>query len=357
MAIFMKGLAINKRFFFQVVKPLLDQNYSDLQYACGLIGPGSDVLGADDLTSRDHNWGLRLIIFLQDKDVNRKNELNDFFSSKLPKTFENIDVNWSDPSEEDGSRTPTPTKGKINHNITFFTINEYIQYHFKVENLENLTDEQWLLISEQKLLEFVSGEIFKDSFGSITALRKKMSYYPTSIKVLNLLGEWRAIQSEIAFIGRTRMLYDEVGSHLITCRIINRLMRISFILENKYIPYAKWLGSKFYYLQVARELLPLFQQIISSSDWEERENNLVECYLYLAQEMKKLDLISSEIVEKFYYSRPIKVINIQDILNDLENNKGKNHDQKFRRGSINQIIPISDTIDDSSYLKNLFQNL
>ena len=353
----MKGLAINKRFFFQVVKPLLDQNYADLQYACGLIGPGSDVLGVDDLTSRDHNWGLRLIIFLQEKDKNRTKDLSDFFSSKLPKTFENIDVNWSDPSKEDGSRTPTPTKGKINHNITFFTISEYIQYHFGLNTLENLPDEQWLMISEQKLLEFVSGEIFHDSFGSISALRKKLIYYPTSIKTLNLLGEWKAIASEIAFIGRTRMLYDEVGSHLIICRIINRLMRISFILENKYIPYAKWLGSKFYYLQLARELLPLFQQIISSSEWEERENNLIECYLYLAQEMKKIGLISTEIVEKFFYSRPIKVINIQDIIDDLQSKIDDSLVKRFCWGSINQIIPISDTIDDKQYLKNLFQIL
>lgn len=352
----MKGLAINKRFFFQVVKPLLDQNYSDLQYACGLIGPGSEVLGLDDLTSRDHNWGLRLIIFLQEQDKDRSTEIKDLFSSKLPKSFENIDVNWSEPAE-DGSRFPTPSKGKLNHNITLYTINEYIQHHFGLETLENLTEEQWLLISEQKLLEFVSGEIFHDSFGSITTLRKKMSYYPFSIKLLILLGEWKAIASEIAFIGRTRMLYDEVGSHLIICRIINRLMRISFILENKYVPYAKWLGSKFYYLQLARELLPLFQQIISSSEWEERENNLIECYLYLAQEMKKLDLIATTAVEKFFYSRPIKVINIQDIIDDLQAKIDKNLVSRFQWGSVNQIIPISDTIDDKNYLKNLLQIL
>ena len=352
----MKGLAINKRFYFQVVKPLIEKKYVGLKYACGLLGPGSDVLGLDDLTSRDHNWGLRLLIFIQDADISKKTEIIEFLSGNLPKTFENIDVNWSEPAE-DGSRTPVPAKGKINHNITIYTINEYIKNHFGIDTVETLPDEAYLSISEQKLLEFVSGEIFYDSFGMITSLRKKLSYFPFSIKIINLIGEWKAIESEIAFIGRTRMLYDEVGSQIIACRLINRMMRIGFILENKYIPYAKWIGSKFYYLQIARELLPIFQQIISTSNWEERENGLIECYIILAQEMKKLGLISSQISEMFYYSRPQKIINIHDIIKDLSTKIDASLIKKYTWGSINQIIPISDTIDDKDYLLNLLKTL
>lgn len=350
----MKGLAINKRFYFHVVKPLLDKNYPQLQYACGLIGPGSDVLGIDDLISRDHNWGLRLIVFLEEKDLKLKNEISEYLSSNLPRVFETIDVNWSSNLADDGSRTPAPTKGKINHNITFYSIPEYLSNHFGVYSVESLKEEEWLLISEQKFLEFVSGEIFFDSIGKITDLRKIFNYYPFTIKIINLIGEWKAIASEIAFVGRTRMLYDDVGSLLIASRLINRMMRISFILENQYIPYAKWIGTKFYYLHLARELLPLFRQILAASGWEEREDCLVQCYLYLAQEMKKLDLISSQITEIFYYSRPQKVININDIINDLSQKIDPAMVRKYCWGSINQIIHISDTIDDRNYLKNLF---
>ena len=125
----MKGLAINKRFFFQVVKPLLDKKFGSLKYACGLLGPGSDVLGLDDLTSRDHNWGLRLFLFLQEEDISKKNEISEYLSNTLPKTFESIDVNWSKPDPKDGSITPEPAKGKINHNIQIFTVNEFVQHH------------------------------------------------------------------------------------------------------------------------------------------------------------------------------------------------------------------------------------
>jgi hypothetical protein len=130
-----------------------------------------------------------------------------------------------------------------------------------------------------------------------------------------------------------------------------------FILENKYVPYAKWLGSKFYYLQLARELLPIFQDIISSTDWEDRENKLIECYLLLAQEMKRIGLISANIVETFYYSRPQKVINVWDIIKDLQSKLNSEFVKKYSWGSINQVIQISDTIDDKDYLENIFQAL
>lgn len=350
----MKGLAINKRFYSTIVKPIIDINFSGLKYACGLIGSGSEVLGIDDLTSRDHNWGLRLLIFLEGKDINLKQKISNVLSKELVDTFEGINTNWS-TSAEDGSRTPVPSNGEIDHNIAIFNIPEYLQLHFGFMEIANLTDEQWLMISEQKLLEFVSGEIFYDSVGEITNLRTQMNYYPSQIKMLNLLGEWKAIASEIAFIGRARMLYDEIGTHLIACRLINRMMRISFILEDQYIPYAKWFGSKFYYLNLAKRLLPLFQQIISTSNWEEREDCLVKGYLVLTNEMKKLNLINIEIKEIFFYTRPQKIINIMDLITNLSLKLDKELIKRYSWGSINQIIPISDIIDDKNYLSNLFK--
>ena len=61
-----KGLELAKRFYLECVKPLIEERIPEIdrQYAAGLIGFGSDVLGNDDEWSKDHEWGPRLIIFL-----------------------------------------------------------------------------------------------------------------------------------------------------------------------------------------------------------------------------------------------------------------------------------------------------
>ena len=44
----MKGLDLCRGFFFETMKPIMDQYFPGLTYSAGLIGYGSDVLGYDD---------------------------------------------------------------------------------------------------------------------------------------------------------------------------------------------------------------------------------------------------------------------------------------------------------------------
>jgi hypothetical protein len=47
-----------------VVRPVLDEHRPPVPRAASRIGNGSDVLGLDDQMSCDHDWGLRLQIFV-----------------------------------------------------------------------------------------------------------------------------------------------------------------------------------------------------------------------------------------------------------------------------------------------------
>ena len=58
------GLELSRRFYWEAVRPLLDDYAPGLPHAAALIGPGSEVLGFDDLTSTDHHWGPRVLLFL-----------------------------------------------------------------------------------------------------------------------------------------------------------------------------------------------------------------------------------------------------------------------------------------------------
>jgi hypothetical protein len=58
------------------------------------------------------------------------------------------------------------------------------------------------------------------------------------------------------FIERAAMAGDELGAHVILARLVRDAMRLAFLLERRYAPYSKWLGSAFATLPVAGELLP-----------------------------------------------------------------------------------------------------
>ena len=47
MTVFVSGLHLSRRFFQEVVRPLLANAFPNLRYAAGLLGPGSEVLGFD----------------------------------------------------------------------------------------------------------------------------------------------------------------------------------------------------------------------------------------------------------------------------------------------------------------------
>ena len=56
----MAGLELARAFYREAVAPLLGST----PHAAALLGPGSEVLGFDDLVSTDHGFGPRVQIFM-----------------------------------------------------------------------------------------------------------------------------------------------------------------------------------------------------------------------------------------------------------------------------------------------------
>jgi hypothetical protein len=61
----MPGLALSEMFYEQAAAPILREHFPGLAYSAALIGWGSEVLGYDDRTSTDHNWGRGSFYFFQ----------------------------------------------------------------------------------------------------------------------------------------------------------------------------------------------------------------------------------------------------------------------------------------------------
>jgi hypothetical protein len=82
----MKGLEIAKEFYSSWGKEYLEKSFPELveRVAVGRIS-GSDVIGADDEISKDHNWGPQFTIFLSDKDHAKHGEkLSEVMNAEAP---------------------------------------------------------------------------------------------------------------------------------------------------------------------------------------------------------------------------------------------------------------------------------
>lgn len=52
MSVFLPGLELSRRFYEELVKPLLEEAFPALPYVSALVGPGSEVLGFDTFGSK-----------------------------------------------------------------------------------------------------------------------------------------------------------------------------------------------------------------------------------------------------------------------------------------------------------------
>lgn len=107
-----------------------------------------------------------------------------------------------------------------------------------------------------------AGEVFHDDAGELTDVREWLTWYPDDVWRYLLRCAWRRIGQEEAFVGRAAEVGDELGSRIVAARLARDLMRLGFLLERRYAPYAKWLGSAFARLDAAHEVRPALERAL-----------------------------------------------------------------------------------------------
>lgn len=252
---FVPGRDLSRTFYLEAVRPVLDQHFPDLPHSAALLGRGSEVLGYDDAMSRDHNWEPRVIIFLTDDDYRRYGDtLGETLARRLPERFHDQ---------------------QTAHRV--ITVRSYLREQLDVDVDHELEPEDWLSISEQQLLMFTAGAVFHDDAG-LQDVRDRFSYYPRDIWLYLMVAGWWRIHPEANLAGRAGSVGDELGSALIGAQLVRDLMRLCFLFERRYAPYAKWFGTAFSRLRCAAELSPLLQRVLQTDGWKEREEALMAAY-------------------------------------------------------------------------------
>lgn len=307
---FIKGLDLCEQFFSDIARPILDKHFPTLTYSAGLIGYGSDVLGFDDQTSTDHMWGPRFYLFLNNDDIILKQEILDVFSREFPYEYKGYSVNFSAPNIGDnGVRAPEfITHGSVSPLVFIYTIEDFFKEYIGVSNFDNLLNLDWLTFSEHRLLALTCGKIFTDGL-NIGEQLKKISFYPTLVKLFLISSNWSLIAEDQAFVKRCSDVSDELGSILVCSRIAERLMRLCFLYCDKYAPYSKWFGTSFSLLPIDASIKSTILNAVKSDTIIDRETNIVTAQKLLADLHNSLNITDFVGVQiENYFGRDIKVI-------------------------------------------------
>jgi hypothetical protein len=288
---FIPGAQLSHRFYEDVLAAPL----SSVPHAAARVGGGSDVLGFDTPRSADHGWGPTCQVFVAEEYVESARSA---VERSLPRTFLGWPVRygWDEVA--------------VTHHVGVDTLRAWLIDQLGVDPRDGMRPDDWLVTPQQRLLQVTAGPVFHDDTGELTHVRELLSWYPHDVWVWMLACGWRRIEQEEAFVGRTAEVGDELGSRMLAARVGRDLVRFCFLLERRYAPYSKWLGSAFIQLDAAAEVGPALERAMAAAAYAERETALVAAFEAVARRFNALG-ITAEVEEptvRPFHTRPFRVL-------------------------------------------------
>lgn len=223
---FVPGASLSRAFYDDVLASVVG-----VPHAAALLGTGSDVLGYDTARSTDHDWGPRGVIFVAEGAIAGVKRA---VAAALPEKFRGWPVSIG--------RAGVPFRPQIE----VAGLARWTMARLGVDPLESpMLAGDWLCTPQQRILEVVSGEVFHDDTGDLTRLRAALAWYPDDVWWWLIACQWRRLAQEEAFVQRAAEVGDELGSAVVTSRLVRDAMRLALLFGHRYAPYTKWLGTSF----------------------------------------------------------------------------------------------------------------
>lgn len=353
---FIAGLKLCELFYRNQLRPILNEEFPNLRYSAAVIGWGSEVLEFDTTISRDHHWGPRVLLFLSPQDyLKLKDKISKSLSNNLSHEFMGYSTSFSEP-QPNGVRLPVKTKrGPVKHMVQIFTLKSFFQARLNFDPSKKIEVTDWLTFPQQRLLEVVSGRVYYDGLGQLRKIRAKLEFYPRDVWLYLLAAQWTKISQEEAFVGRTGAVGDELGSQVVAARLVREIMKLTFLMEKKYAPYSKWLGSAFGKLRIGNKLTPVLRDVLLAKTWKTRERKLGEAYSIVARQHNALKITKPlpTTVTK-YFGRPYLVIHGDSFASAI---REAIRDPKVKSitnvGSIDQFVDSTDVLEQLSVIRLL----
>jgi hypothetical protein len=308
---FIPGLELARNFYREAIRPSLDVELPGLAHSAALIGYGSDVLGFDSARSSDHNWGPRGYVFLAEADAGRAGEIQKVLRENLPATFRGYSTNFgeADPLDNDTRKMAPGRDGDVNSLVVVCTLEELLASTLGRRRSADPDLIDWLTFPEQSLLELTAGEVFHDGLGTVGPMRARFAYFPDDVWLHRLSCQWQRIAQEEGFVGRCAEDGDELGSRIVAGRGARDMMRLAFLMERRYAPYSKWLGTAFAKLECGPRLVPLLERSLAADTYPPREQALAQAGTELAEIHNTLGITERlDPAPRNFFSRPYQVV-------------------------------------------------
>jgi Domain of unknown function (DUF4037) len=350
-AAFIPGVELARLYYVEAVGPLLREEFPHVRYTAALIGAGSEVLGFDSPRSTDHDWGPRLQVFLADADEEKgqAEHIRQVLARRLPSAFRG----WPTAFRASRAGAEQPPS----HWVTVAGLRSWLTRSLGFDPSKPVALLDWLATPSQVLAEVTGGEVFHDGLsggGGLAAVRNRLAWYPHDVWLHVMACQWQRIAEEEPFPGRCAEAGDDLGSSVVTARLVRDLMRLALLMQRRYPPYSKWLGSGLAQTAAAAELLPPMTAAVHASMWAEREDRLSASREAVARLHNTLAVTPplDPAVRPTFYERPYRVL---DSARFAEALSAQIRDDEVRAlpltGTVDQFVDSTTAIGDQSLLR------
>jgi hypothetical protein len=288
---FVPAAELSRAFYAEVIRPLL----SGRPHGAALLGWGSDVLGYDTERSTDHGWGPRVLVFVDEEAA--VEDAQSALSGRLPDEFRGWPVRFG------WDAVP------VTDHVTVTTHARWLVEHLGVDAIARMSTLDWLLTPQQLLLGVVAGPVYADSSGALSAVRESLAWYPDQVWRWLLACQWHRLAQEEAFVARTAEVGDETGSAVTAARLVRDSMRLALLIDRRYAPYQKWLGTAFARGHHDDGLPEQLARAVHARELHARESALAGSYTLLARRYDDLGITESiDTAVGAYHDRPARVL-------------------------------------------------
>ncbi len=293
------GAELAREFHAEVVGPLLARELPGLRYAAGRLGSGSDVLGYDDATSRDHDWGCRLTLLVDETDRAAVPGIDALLERELPVAYRDLPVRFG--------VTGNPA---VRHQVQVATVAGFAASRLGVDPTRPLTAADWLVLDSQAVLEVTAGPVFADQTAALGPARAALRWYPPDVERYVLAAGWQRIEQQLPMVGRTATRDDDLGSRLLSGQLAADVVALAFLVSRQWAPYAKWRGTAFAALPVAGRLGGLLGAALAGASWRDREAGLAGACEVLLEVQREHGLPGPDQAITMFWDRPFRTVNL-----------------------------------------------